>query len=73
MTPIIQMVMLTAAALILCSAKVKAADMGMPIFQVRDGRDDHTLGIAWMADTFIASNEDDGHSQSATWPASGRS
>ena len=58
-TPIIQMVMLTAAALILVFAKVKAADIpGMSIFTSGMVAMIALFGIAWMADTFIANNED---------------
>jgi anaerobic C4-dicarboxylate transporter-like protein len=58
-TPIIQMVMLTAAALIVVFSKVKAADIpSMPIFRSGMVAMIALFGIAWMADTFIASNED---------------
>ncbi|WCB93098.1 hypothetical protein DSM104299_01800 [Baekduia alba] len=58
-TPIIQMVMLAAAALIVASCKVRAADVpGMPIFRSGMVAMIALFGIAWMADTFIASNED---------------
>jgi anaerobic C4-dicarboxylate transporter DcuB len=58
-TPIIQMVMLTAAALILILAKVKAADIPrMSIFTSGMVAMIALFGIAWMADTFIANNED---------------
>jgi anaerobic C4-dicarboxylate transporter DcuB len=58
-TPIIQMVMLTAAALILILAKVKAADVPrMSIFTSGMVAMIALFGIAWMADTFIANNED---------------
>jgi anaerobic C4-dicarboxylate transporter DcuB len=58
-TPIIQMVMLTAAAMILVFAHVSAADIpGMPIFRSGMVAMIALFGIAWMADTFIASNED---------------
>ena len=59
-TPLIQMIMLTAAALILIFAHVKAArhpgarrssSSGMVAMIA-------LFGIAWMADTFIANNED---------------
>ena len=59
MTPIIQMVMLTAAALILLLCKVKAATFpNMPIFKSGMVAMIALFGIAWMADTFIANNED---------------
>src|SRR6185295_7253654 len=55
-TPLIQMIMLTAAAMILVFAHVKATDVPTtPIF--RSGMI-ALFGIAWMADTFIANNED---------------
>jgi anaerobic C4-dicarboxylate transporter DcuB len=58
-TPIIQMVMLTAAALILLLAHVKATDVpNMSIFRSGMVAMIALFGIAWMADTFIASNED---------------
>jgi anaerobic C4-dicarboxylate transporter len=58
-TPIIQMVMLTAAALILLTCKVKAGDVpGMSIFRSGMVAMIALFGIAWMADTFIANNED---------------
>jgi anaerobic C4-dicarboxylate transporter DcuB len=58
-TPIIQMVMLTAAALMLILAKVKAADIPrMSIFTAGMVAMIALFGIAWMADTFIANNED---------------
>ena len=58
-TPIIQMVMLTAAALMLVTCKVSAADVpGMPIFRSGMVAMIALFGIAWMADTFIANNED---------------
>lgn len=58
-TPIIQMVMLTAGALILLACRVKAADVpGMPIFRSGVVAMIALFGIAWMADTFIANNED---------------
>jgi anaerobic C4-dicarboxylate transporter DcuA/anaerobic C4-dicarboxylate transporter DcuB len=67
-TPIIQMVMLTAAAMIVLFAKVKAGDIpGMSIFRSGMVAMIALFGIAWMADTFIANNED------AIWSASGRS
>jgi anaerobic C4-dicarboxylate transporter-like protein len=58
-TPIIQMVMLTAAALMLLLAKVKASDIPrMSIFTSGMVAMIALFGIAWMADTFIANNED---------------
>ena len=58
-TPIIQMVMLAAAALIVVFSKVKASEIpGMPIFRSGMVAMIALFGIAWMADTFIASNED---------------
>ena len=58
-TPIIQMVMLTAAALIVVFAHVKAGDIpGMSIFRSGMVAMIALFGIAWMADTFIANNED---------------
>jgi anaerobic C4-dicarboxylate transporter-like protein len=58
-TPIIQMVMLAAAALILVLAKVSASDVpNMSIFRSGMVAMIALFGIAWMADTFIASNED---------------
>src|SRR6185437_17167709 len=57
--PLIQMIMLTVAALILVFAHVKATDV--PTTQIfRSGMVAMIalFGIAWMADTFIASNED---------------
>ena len=58
-TPIIQMVMLTAAALIVILAKVKATDIpGTSIFRSGMVAMIALFGIAWMADTFIANNED---------------
>jgi anaerobic C4-dicarboxylate transporter DcuB len=58
-TPIIQMVMLTAAALIVLLAKVKSADIPRTsIFTSGMVAMIALFGIAWMADTFIASNED---------------
>ena len=58
-TPIIQMVMLTAAALIVSSAHVKAGDIpDMSIFRSGMVAMIALFGIAWMADTFIANNED---------------
>lgn len=58
-TPIIQMIMLTAAALILLFCKVKAGDVPrMSIFASGMVAMIALFGIAWMADTFIANNED---------------
>ena len=58
-TPIIQMFMLTAAALILVLAHVNAADIpGTQIFRSGMVAMIALFGIAWMADTFIANNED---------------
>ena len=58
-TPIIQMFMLTAAALILIFAHVKASDVAStPIFKSGMVAMIALFGIAWMADTFIANNED---------------
>jgi anaerobic C4-dicarboxylate transporter DcuA/anaerobic C4-dicarboxylate transporter DcuB len=57
-TPIIQMVMLTAGALILLLCKVKASDIpNMPIFKSGMVAMIALFGIAWMADTFIANND----------------
>jgi anaerobic C4-dicarboxylate transporter DcuA/anaerobic C4-dicarboxylate transporter DcuB len=57
-TPIIQMVMLTAAALIVLLAKVKATDIpNTSIFKSGMVAMIALFGIAWMADTFIANNE----------------
>ena len=58
-TPLIQIFMLTAAALILLLCHVKATDVpGMPIFRSGMVALIALFGIAWMADTFIANNED---------------
>ncbi len=58
-TPLIQMIMLSAAALILVLAHVKASDVpGTPIFKSGMVAMIALFGIAWMADTFIANNED---------------
>jgi anaerobic C4-dicarboxylate transporter DcuA/anaerobic C4-dicarboxylate transporter DcuB len=58
-TPLIQMIMLTAAALILVLAHVSASDIpGTPIFKSGMVAMIALFGIAWMADTFIANNED---------------
>ena len=58
-TVLIQMFMLTAAALILVLAHVQASDIAsMPIFKSGMVAMIALFGIAWMADTFIANNED---------------
>ena len=58
-TPIIQMVMLAAAALMLVFAAVKPGEIvDAPIFKSGMVAMIALFGIAWMADTFIASNED---------------
>ena len=58
-TPLIQMFMLTAAALILLLCRVKANDVALsPIFRSGMVAMIALFGIAWMADTFIANNED---------------
>jgi anaerobic C4-dicarboxylate transporter DcuA/anaerobic C4-dicarboxylate transporter DcuB len=58
-TPLIQMIMLTAAALMLIFAHVKAADIpATSIFKSGMVAMIALFGIAWMADTFIANNED---------------
>ncbi len=58
-TPLIQMFMLTAAALILVFCHVKAGDIpGTQIFRSGMVAMIALFGIAWMADTFIANNED---------------
>ena len=58
-TPLIQMFMLTAAALILLLAHVQASDVAStPIFKSGMVAMIALFGIAWMADTFIANNED---------------
>ena len=58
-TPLIQMFMLTAAALILVFCHVKAGDIpGTTIFKSGMVAMIALFGIAWMADTFIANNED---------------
>src|SRR5829696_2567 len=58
-TPIIQMFMLTAAALILILAHVQTSDVASaPIFKSGMIAMIALFGIAWMADTFIANNED---------------
>jgi anaerobic C4-dicarboxylate transporter DcuB len=58
-TPLIGMFMLAVAALILLLCQVKATDVpGTPIFKSGMVAMIALFGIAWMADTFIASNED---------------
>ncbi len=58
-TPIIVMVMLAAGALILLFAKVRATEVpDTQIFKSGMVAMIALLGIAWMADTFIAANED---------------
>ena len=58
-TPIIQMVMLAAAALIMVTAKVGAGSIPIsPIFRSGMVAMIALFGIAWMADTFIANNEE---------------
>ena len=58
-TPLIQMIMLTAAALIVLLCHVKPGDLpGTPIFKSGMVAMIALFGIAWMADTFIANNED---------------
>jgi anaerobic C4-dicarboxylate transporter DcuB len=58
-TPLIQMFMLSAAALILLLCRVRANDIAMsPIFRSGMVAMIALFGIAWMADTFIANNED---------------
>src|SRR5207342_730379 len=58
-TPLIQMIMLTAAALILVLCHVKATEVpGTAIFRSGMISMIALFGIAWMADTFIANNED---------------
>jgi anaerobic C4-dicarboxylate transporter-like protein len=58
-TPLIQMIMLTAAALILLLAHVSVGDIpGTPIFRSGMVAMIALFGIAWMADTYIANNED---------------
>ena len=58
-TPLIQMIMLSAAALILLFCHVKATDVpGTAIFKSGMVAMIALFGIAWMADTFIANNED---------------
>ena len=58
-TPLIQMFMLSAAAMILLFAHVQASDVAStPIFKSGMVAMIALFGIAWMADTFIANNED---------------
>ena len=58
-TPLIQMFMLAAAALILVLCHVRAGDIpGTPIFKSGMVAMIALFGIAWMADTFIANNEE---------------
>ena len=58
-TPLIQMIMLTAAALIVLLCHVSAGDIpGTQIFKSGMVAMIALFGIAWMADTFIANNED---------------
>ncbi len=58
-TPLIQMFMLSAAALILLLCRTKANDVASsPIFRSGMVAMIALFGIAWMADTFIANNED---------------
>ena len=58
-TPIIQMFMLAAAAMILIFAHVQASDIpNQQIFKSGMVAMIALFGIAWMADTFIANNED---------------
>jgi anaerobic C4-dicarboxylate transporter DcuA/anaerobic C4-dicarboxylate transporter DcuB len=58
-TPIIQMVMFAAAALMLLLAAVKPGEIvDAPIFKSGMVAMVALFGIAWMADTFIAANED---------------
>jgi anaerobic C4-dicarboxylate transporter DcuA/anaerobic C4-dicarboxylate transporter DcuB len=58
-TPLIQMFMLAAAALMLILCHVKAGDIpGTAIFKSGMVAMIALFGIAWMADTFIANNED---------------
>jgi anaerobic C4-dicarboxylate transporter DcuB len=58
-TPLIGMFMLAAAALILLLCHVKATEVpGTQIFKSGMVAMIALFGIAWMADTFIASNED---------------
>jgi anaerobic C4-dicarboxylate transporter DcuA/anaerobic C4-dicarboxylate transporter DcuB len=58
-TPLIQMIMLGAAAMILLLAHVSATDVpNTSIFRSGMVAMIALFGIAWMADTFIANNED---------------
>ena len=58
-TPLIQMFMLTAAALIVLFCHVKPGEIpGTAIFKSGMVAMIALFGIAWMADTFIANNED---------------
>ncbi len=58
-TLLIQMIMLSAAAIILLLAHVQAGDIATaPIFKSGMVAMIALFGIAWMADTFIANNED---------------
>jgi anaerobic C4-dicarboxylate transporter DcuA/anaerobic C4-dicarboxylate transporter DcuB len=58
-TPLIQMFMLAAAALIVLLCKVRTGDIpGTQIFKSGMVAMIALFGIAWMADTFIANNED---------------
>jgi anaerobic C4-dicarboxylate transporter DcuB len=58
-TPLIQMLMLSAAALIVLFCKVKTSAIpGTQIFKSGMVAMIALFGIAWMADTFIANNED---------------
>ncbi len=58
-TPLIQMFMLAAAALIVLFCKVKTSAIpGTQIFKSGMVAMIALFGIAWMADTFIANNED---------------
>ena len=58
-TPLIQMFMLSAAALIVLFCKVKTSAIpGTAIFKSGMIAMIALFGIAWMADTFIANNED---------------
>ena len=76
-TPLIQMFMLTAAALILLLCRVKANDVPSTLAgSFRSGMVAMIalFGIAWMADTFVDNNEDAMRSDcSAAWPRNGRS
>jgi anaerobic C4-dicarboxylate transporter DcuB len=58
-TPLIMMFMLAVAALILMLCHINAGDIpGTPIFKSGMVAMIALFGIAWMADTFIANNED---------------